>query len=99
MKTFLTTIVSPNGKTFDEQVEFLGVPAFDGSLGILARHAPLIALLKKGILTVKVKGKEILYAINNGIVEVDGESHALVLVDDALPANNRAHANDLLTKL
>ena len=42
------SLVTPEGPAFDGDVEMMVVPGADGEIGVLARHAPLVALLKAG---------------------------------------------------
>ena len=46
MATFDLSLVTPDGPVFEGEVEMLIVPGADGEIGVLARHAPLIAMLK-----------------------------------------------------
>ena len=46
--TFDVSLVTPDGPVFEGEVEMLIVPGADGEIGVLARHAPLIAMLKAG---------------------------------------------------
>jgi F0F1-type ATP synthase epsilon subunit len=50
MADFPTTIVTPQGKIFEDKIESLSAPGAEGYLGILAHHAPLVAMLATGIL-------------------------------------------------
>ena len=56
-KTFLLEIVTPEQVLYSREVESVVVPAYEGYLGILAGHAPLLATLKPGELTIRT-GKE-----------------------------------------
>src|SRR5918912_1332969 len=47
-RTFDLSLVTPEGPAFEGEVEMLIVPGQDGEIGILARHAPLVATLKAG---------------------------------------------------
>ena len=83
MSNFQLTIVTPQGKVFEGEVTYLKVPGADGSLGILARHAPLIATLKKGELVVKQSTGEKAFQIGNGVLEVGEKGRVLVLSESA----------------
>jgi F-type H+-transporting ATPase subunit epsilon len=48
VRTFSVSLVTPDGPAFEGEVEMLIVPGADGEIGVLARHAPLIAMLKAG---------------------------------------------------
>ena len=63
------------------------VPGADGEIGVLARHAPLIATLKAGSTRIHVSGGQVLeYATGPGFFQVL-EDRAIALVDDAVKAD------------
>jgi F-type H+-transporting ATPase subunit epsilon len=47
-RTLSVSLVTPDGAVFDDEAEMIIVPGEAGEIGVLARHAPLIALLKAG---------------------------------------------------
>ena len=61
------------------------VPGASGEIGVLARHAPLVAMLKAGEIRVKTDGKWQSFAAGPGYFKVH-QDRALVLVDDAVRA-------------
>lgn len=64
-------ILTPDKKLFSGDAEYIGVPGKAGKLGILRRHAPLIAALKAGKVMVRdMQKKEHYFDVNGGIVEV-----------------------------
>ncbi len=64
-------ILSPEKHLYDGEATFVSLPGSDGSLGILDNHAPLITTLKKGVVKLKMAdGKEEIYEVNGGTVEV-----------------------------
>jgi F-type H+-transporting ATPase subunit epsilon len=65
----------------------LVVPGADGEIGVLARHAPLVAMLKAGEIRVKSDGQWQAYAAGPGYFKVQ-QDRALVLVDDAVRAED-----------
>ena len=96
MATFDVSLVTPDGPVFEGEVEMLIVPGADGEIGVLARHAPLIAMLKAGSTRVHVKrdGEVHEFATGPGFFKVE-QDRALALVDDAVDARHidaeRAH--------
>jgi F-type H+-transporting ATPase subunit epsilon len=46
------------------------VPGVEGEMGILPRHAPLLSTLKFGILKVRAQGREEVFAVSGGVIEV-----------------------------
>ena len=89
MATFDVSLVTPDGPVFEGEVEMLIVPGSDGEIGVLARHAPLIAMLNAGSTRVHVKREtEVLeFATGPGFFKVE-QDRALALVDDAVDAKH-----------
>ena len=85
MATFEVSLVTPDGSAFDGVAEMLIVPGADGEIGVLARHAPLVALLKAGSTRVHVRRNEDVreFATGPGFFKVE-QDRALALVDDAV---------------
>ncbi len=82
--TFSVSVVTPAGAVFDGDAEMLVVPGADGEIGVLARHAPLIAILRAGSTRVHMTGGEVLeLATGAGFFQV-GDNRAIALVDDAV---------------
>jgi len=89
MATFDVSLVTPDGPVFEGEVEMLIVPGADGEIGVLARHAPLIAMLKAGSTRVHVKRDDDVheFATGPGFFKVE-QDRALALVDDAVDAKH-----------
>jgi len=68
--TFNLTVVAPDGEILNKDVEFIVVPGEQGELGILPRHAPLIAGLDIGVMRYTLNGKVKKMAISGGFMEV-----------------------------
>jgi F-type H+-transporting ATPase subunit epsilon len=79
------SLVTPDGSAFDGEAEMLIVPGADGEIGVLARHAPLVAMLKAGSTRVHIRrGQEVReFATGPGFFKVE-QDRALALVDDAV---------------
>ena len=83
---FAISLTTPDGAVFDDEAEMVIVPGAAGEIGVLARHAPLIALLKAGSTRVYTDGdaEEIReFATGPGFFTVE-QDRALALVDDAV---------------
>src|SRR3954451_13864367 len=77
-------VVTPDGAVYEGEAEMLIVPGQDGEIGVLARHAPLVATLKAGSPRVHLGGTELLeFATGPGFFKVETD-RALALVDDAV---------------
>jgi F-type H+-transporting ATPase subunit epsilon len=88
-RLFDLSLVTPDGPAFEGEVEMLIVPGAAGEIGVLARHAPLIATLKAGSTRVYLdRASENVreYATGPGFFKVE-EDRAIALVDDAVPAD------------
>ena len=58
MATFHFDLVSPEKLAFSGEVDQVDVPGVEGDFGVLAGHAPLVAMLRPGILTVYAGGEQ-----------------------------------------
>ena len=82
-KKFKTEIVTPEKVVFSEEIESLVIPAERGYLGVLAGHAPLLASLQPGEITIKGSSKgEIHFATSGGFMEVT-PGKAVLLTESA----------------
>jgi F-type H+-transporting ATPase subunit epsilon len=89
-RTFDLSLVTPEGPAFEGEVEMLIVPGAAGEIGILARHAPLVATLKAGGTRVYIRREEEEireFATGPGFFKVE-QDRALALVDDAVDARH-----------
>jgi F-type H+-transporting ATPase subunit epsilon len=83
---FPVSVVTPEGAAFEGDAEMLIVPGQSGEIGVLARHAPLVAMLKAGSTRVHLDGGEVReFATGPGFFQVL-ENRAIALVDDAVAA-------------
>jgi F-type H+-transporting ATPase subunit epsilon len=81
---FDVALVTPEGAAFDGEAEMVIVPGAAGEIGVLARHAPLVATLKAGSTRVHLNENEVLeFATGPGFFTVELD-RALALVDDAV---------------
>jgi F-type H+-transporting ATPase subunit epsilon len=89
MATIEVSLVTPDGSVFEGEAEMLIVPGADGEIGVLARHAPLVAMLKAGSTRVHIRrGQEVReFASGPGFFKVE-QDRALALVDDAVEVDD-----------
>jgi F-type H+-transporting ATPase subunit epsilon len=86
-RKFDVSIVTPEGAAYEGEAEMLVVPGAAGEIGVLARHAPLIATLKSGATRVHVAGDRVEeFATGPGFFTVQFD-RAIALVDDAVKAD------------
>src|SRR5438552_6864741 len=86
---FDVSLVTPDGPAYEGEAELIVVPGQAGDIGVLARHAPLIATLKAGSTRVYLDwdaGDVREYATGPGFFQVQLD-RAIALVDDAILAN------------
>lgn len=84
-KTFSLSLVTPEGPAFEGEAERLIVPGAAGEIGVLARHAPLVAMLRAGEIRIRTSGEWQTFAAGPGYFKVQRD-RAIVLVDDAVRA-------------
>ena len=81
---FDVEVVTPDGAVFQGEAHMLIVPGAAGEIGVLARHAPLVATLKAGSTRIHLSPTEVLqFATGPGFFKVELD-RALALVDDAV---------------
>src|ERR671930_1836016 len=81
---FRAEVLTPEGKVFDDEVEMVSTRTGVGSIGILANHAPLMAMLEPTELRLYKSDSEIVrFAQGEGYMQVVDNS-ALVLVEEAI---------------
>ena len=79
---FKVEILTPEGEIFNDEVEMVSTKTSVGSIGLLANHQPLLAMLDPTELRLyKSESDVIRYAQGEGFLQIAGE-HALVLVDE-----------------
>lgn len=64
------TVISPEAAVFDGEADSVIAPAFDGEIGILANHAPLMTVLGSGVLTVKTTGIARRFRVQGGFLQI-----------------------------
>lgn len=87
VRTFDLSVVTPDGPAFEGEAEMVIVPGDAGEIGVLARHAPLVAMLKAGEIRVKAGDEWQSFAAGPGYFKVQ-QDRAIALVDDAVRAED-----------
>jgi F-type H+-transporting ATPase subunit epsilon len=82
MATLHFELVSPEKIAFSGEVDQVDVPGADGDFGVFAGHAPLISLLRPGVVTVYKGGEQIRLVVLGGLAEV-GPGGLTLLADVA----------------
>ena len=68
--TIRCEIVSQDRTVFQGDVDIVVLPGAAGEMGILPHHAPVLAILKYGIIKIRRDGKEELFTVAGGMAEV-----------------------------
>ena len=79
--TFHFDLVSPEKLLFSGEVDQVDVPGSEGDFGVLAGHAPTVAMLRPGIMTVFVGGQPQRMVVLGGFAEVSPDGKLTVLAD------------------
>jgi len=85
MATFRFELVSPERLVFAGEVSQVDVPGEEGEFGVFAGHAPYIATLKPGLLTIYRNGESQRIVVRGGLAEM-GPTGLTVLAEQAVPA-------------
>jgi F-type H+-transporting ATPase subunit epsilon len=95
---FRVEILTPDGEIFNDEVEMISTRTSVGSIGLLANHQPLLAMLDPTELRLyKSESDVIRYAQGEGFLQIAGE-HALLLVDEAFDIDD-LDSSDLQDRL
>jgi F-type H+-transporting ATPase subunit epsilon len=85
---FKVEILTPEGEVFNDEVEMVSTKTSVGSIGLLANHQPLLAMLDPTELRLyKSESDVVRYAQGEGFLQISG-THALVLVDEVFDVDD-----------
>jgi len=85
--TLKLEIVTPDAKTYSEDVEMVTLPAVEGEMGVLPHHVPLMTQIVPGEIIARKDGKDFFLAVGEGFVQISGERVA-IMTDMAIRAEN-----------
>ena len=96
---FTVEIISPDQTILKQETNEVIIPSFEGQMGILNNHIPLITFLRPGIITIKAEGEKRFY-IEEGTVEFSN-NNLLILTSTARDLVNldKSKINELLQKV
>jgi F-type H+-transporting ATPase subunit epsilon len=95
---FTVEVLTPEGEVFNDEVEMVSTKTTIGSIGLLANHQPLLAMLDPTELRLyKSESDVVRFAQGEGFLQIAGE-HALVLVDEVFPVDE-LDTGDLRSRL
>ena len=95
---FTIEIISPDQTILKQDTNEVIIPSFEGQMGILNKHIPLITFLRPGIITIKAEGEK-KYYLEEGTVEFSN-NNLLVLTSTAIDIVHldKSKINELLQK-
>ena len=76
------SVISPERILFEGEVDSVTAPAFDGEVGILTSHAPMMTLLGKGVLRLGAGGSVGRFDVEGGFMQVV-DDHVRVVTEKA----------------
>jgi len=85
--TLKLEIVTPEARTYSEDVEMVTLPGAEGEMGIYPQHVPLMAQIVAGEVVARKDGRDYFLAVGEGFVEITGERVA-IMTDMAILAEN-----------
>jgi len=87
MATLRLEIVTPESKTYSEDVDMVTLPGVEGEMGIYPQHIPLMTQIAAGEIGVRKSGEDFFLAVGEGFVEITGEKVA-IMTDMAIKAED-----------
>ena len=95
---FTVEIISPDQTILKQETNEVIIPSFEGQMGILSNHIPLITFLRPGIITIKIEGEK-KYYVEEGTVEFSN-NNLLILTSTAkdIAHLDKSKINELLQK-
>jgi len=96
---FTVEIISPDQTILKQETNEVIIPSFEGQMGILNNHIPLITFLRPGIITIKTEGEKRFY-VEEGTVEFS-DNNLLILTSTARDLLNldKSKIKELLQKV
>ncbi len=85
--TLKLEIVTPEAKTYSEDVDMVTLPGVEGEMGIYPQHVPLMTQIVPGEISVRKGGQDFYLAVGEGFVEITADRVA-ILTDMAIKAEN-----------
>ena len=81
-ENFVVEIISPDKSILKSEATEVTIPSYEGQMGILKDHIPLITFLRPGLITIKENSGEKIFFIEDGTVEFSNNS-LLILTSTA----------------
>ena len=95
---FTIEIISPDQTILKQETNEVIIPSFEGQMGILNNHIPLITFLRPGIITIKAESEKKFY-VEEGTVEFSN-NNLLILTSTSRDLANfdKSKVNEMLQK-
>jgi F-type H+-transporting ATPase subunit epsilon len=87
MATLKLEIVTPEAKSYSEDVEMVTLPGIEGEMGIYPMHVPLMTQIVAGEVAVRKDGQDYYLAVGEGFAEITGDRVA-IMTDMAIKADD-----------
>lgn len=87
MATLKLEIVTPEAKTYSEDVDMVTLPGVEGEMGIFPQHIPLMTQIAAGEIGVRKSGQDYFLAVGEGFAQITGEKVA-IMTDMAIKAED-----------
>jgi F-type H+-transporting ATPase subunit epsilon len=85
--TLKLEIVTPEGRTYSEDVEMVTLPGAEGEMGIFPQHVPLMTQIVSGEVIARKDGHDLFLAVGEGFAQITAERVA-IMTDMAIRAEN-----------
>jgi len=85
--TLKLEIVTPEAKSYSEEVDMVTLPGVEGEMGVYPMHVPLLTQIVSGELIARKNGQDYFLAVGEGFVEITGDRVA-IMTDMAIKAEN-----------
>tara|TARA_Y100000996_G_C22123306_1_gene479035 strand:+ start:97 stop:486 length:390 start_codon:yes stop_codon:yes gene_type:complete len=81
-ENFIVEVISPSKSVLKSETKEVTLPSYEGEMGILKDHVPIITFLRPGIITIKKDNQETKFFIEEGTVEFS-KNNLLILTSTA----------------
>jgi F-type H+-transporting ATPase subunit epsilon len=85
--TLRLEIVTPDAKTYSEDVDMVTLPGVEGEMGIYPQHVPLLTQIMPGEISVRKGGQDFFLAVGEGFAEITA-GRVAIMTDMAIKAEN-----------
>ena len=79
---FQVSLVTPEALVFSGEADQVDLPGIEGDFGVLAGHAPIVAVLRPGIVTMAAEGTKLTFVLLGGLSEFS-QDELTILADSA----------------